>query len=202
MKTTITAVLLYMSISGFSQKIDGIGPFRLGKTLINEVRVYCDTMHQSVQWDTIPTTGKTMKAQYLDIAAVTLRDVNFEFYKDTLWYIEIGTFPDFVDIFEAKYGVPKHSITTKTVGCRTGLKINYTEQETYSIWFYDNVANGLEVRRWSNITYDDNCQPKYSSGFYMLVKRIRALYRKEGSKWYKDYLKSQSDSLRNQAKGL
>jgi hypothetical protein len=187
-------VVLFIPMASFAQnKIDGLGPFKIGKTLCSKIPSFADTSQGRLFYakSEYPKT-ETWYAGYYQIAGMWIEDLTLVFYHDTLYSITCRG-SDSLDLaLSAKYGQGK--ITTppdKIVKCRTGLKIEYTEEEKHMYVNYPTTNKNITAIRMFGDFFDDECKKVYFNTYTILnnkteVKVIAQNYWDEANKKKKE----------------
>lgn len=162
-------IFLLPIIVNAQNKIDGLGPFKIGKTLCSKIPTFADTTAGRLFYaqSTFSNT-ETWYAGYYQIAGMWIQDLTLEFFHDTLYSIKC-TGSDSLDLaLTAKYGKGIMTVPPdKMIKCRTGLKIEYTETEEHFYINYPTANKNISAIRIFGQYFDDECKKQYHNSFYI-----------------------------------
>lgn len=159
MKYLIVISILFTSVSYGQNKIDGIGPFKIGKTLASQLPTFADTSAGRLKKRLPEKVGTDYwYAGWYFLGGMWVEDLSLTFFKDTLYSIECRWGDSLQMALKAKYGNGRSYYQEKVITCRTGLKIVYTEKERSLITSYPTVSGNISAFSILESYFDENCQ--------------------------------------------
>lgn len=175
MKTILVLTFLLCSFLGFSQdKIEGIGNFKIGKTVTDDLErlsadyifLYQELLPDSAEtikhgsfftyppFSTLCPEAQTFDIGLLSISNINLMNVHLTFYKDTLVSLVFDGSEEIVDAFKTKYGPGR--VRKLDIGSSCGKK----GIKMITTWF-NNPMNGIVISSTESVKYNSKCQSIY-----------------------------------------
>lgn len=177
MKKLLLILLLSPIISFAQEKIDGIGAYKINKSIVSALdtmgiadgltEVIIDSSDEYNFDAPFYSKHKIFKLAQIYFPSFTLKDITLEYYNDTLFSIYIHDYDkEFEDILTAKYGDPKVVTKSKGINCIYKLTGAKTQEEAIS-WtrYYRN--DKITANTYLSKDFDDKCQPTYFQGFFI-----------------------------------
>lgn len=183
-------------LSGAQDKVTGLGPFKIGKTLSSQIPSFADTSNGRL-YHAVPNNAFTdlWYAGYYPMPGVWVEDLELSFFHDTLYSIKCKMTDSLNKAISLKYGQGRLSVTEKPVKCITGLKIEYYEKEQRFVTEYP-ASKNLSATALRGLWYNDKCEKQYISMFlvknYVIEGKVDALV--------KNYEDRKSDAAKKEAK--
>lgn len=172
MKRLIITLLLFPHLLFAQNKISGLGPFKIGQTLSSKIASFADTSSGRLYYaEPADSFTERWAAGYYQIAGMWVEDLDLKFYKDTLYSIECKFSDSLRMALVAKYGEGIVKSQQKSVKCRTGLKISYSEQEKTFFTYYPTTSGHISACTIVGKWFDDNCQERYLSKYKIVDNR-------------------------------
>ena len=100
------AIIILLPIASFSQnKIEGLGIFKVGKTLFSQIPKIADTSEGRLAVSQTDYIGiQNYHAGWYQIANLWIEDLDLSFYHDTLYFITCKFSDSLKRLIELKYG--------------------------------------------------------------------------------------------------
>lgn len=203
MKRLLLCFLLTPIISFPQNRISGLGPFKIGTTSLQDLEKIMTDQHQSLsgelQEDSITYI---YKGDIFDLGAMTVNNLALSFYKDTLYKIECDCSQQLNEGLELKYGKAKMVVEHKTIHCRSGLKIDYTETETFISSTYLTATPHIGANRTQGIYFNDECKKRAFDNLTIVNIKTDAISSLAYQRKRERKELARKDSLKKQLSGL
>ncbi|HLX93403.1 MAG TPA: hypothetical protein VKR32_17080 [Puia sp.] len=164
-------LFLLLPIFSFAQeRINGLGLFKIGRTLSSKIASVGDTtkLYYAVPEDSVT---ELWAADHYPIAGITVENLKLTFFKDTLYSIECEFSDELKDALTAKYGNPKISKKAKIITCRNGLGITYNETEETFTTSFPTVSSRITASGIVSAYFNDKCEKQYLN-FYLVADEL------------------------------
>lgn len=199
----IIFLLIILPLLSYTQnRIEGIGPFKVGKTLSSQIPNFADTGIGNLQKKEPKVEGtEYWYAVIYEISGVWVQDLELTFYKDTLYEIQCEPTEQFIEALRAKYGRGITTIREKKITCITGLKITYSEVEKQYTVTYPTISKNIEATEFTHYGFDKECKKEHYHFFSIIhnkiYKQVDYIIRAAGKKKEDAELKKRKEALKD-----